>query len=137
MVNEFGIGRPDAIDMKKKEIKQQVKLFGSIIASAKEMAGWFDIHERTIERYLADKNSDFCRIYNKARSETARSLRRVQLDKALDGDNGMLVWLGKQLLEQTDKRENTNIDKQWHELLKDVDEDSLTIDHDDNKLIEE
>ena len=49
-------------------------------------------------------------IIQKGRSEGRKSLRRAQMEKALNGDVRMLVWLGKQYLDQKDTpidQENT------------------------------
>jgi hypothetical protein len=41
-------------------------------------------------------------IIEKGRSEGKRSLRRAQMEKALQGDVRMLIWMGKQYLDQKD-----------------------------------
>ena len=108
-------GRPPAIDMFDDRVSEQVRLHGSLAATHEEMANWFECSVRTIDRLMADEEGKFCQVYKKARSETKQSLRRMQMNLALEGDRGMLIWLGKQLLGQRDKTEsentNTNIDK--------------------------
>ena len=42
------------------------------------------------------------------KSEGKELLREKQMDTALEGDKTLLVWLGKQYLEQSDKTQNTN-----------------------------
>ena len=97
-------GRP-AIDFDAKEVEK----LGSIGATIEEMAGWFDVTTRTIERRLADEEGEFCRVYKRGRSRVKMSLRRKQIDLANDGNPTMLIWLGKQLLEQRDNRDSMNI----------------------------
>ena len=49
-------------------------------------------------------------IISKGRSEGNKSLRRAQMEKALQGDVRMLIWMGKQYLDQKDTptdQENT------------------------------
>ena len=97
-------GRPK-IDFDAKEVEK----LGSIGATIEEMAGWFDVTTRTIERRLADEEGEFCRVYKRGRSRVKMSLRRKQIDLANDGNPTMLIWLGKQLLEQRDNRDSMNI----------------------------
>ena len=44
-------------------------------------------------------------FYAKYRGEGLVSLRRKQLEVALEGNPTLLIWLGKQFLEQSDKAE--------------------------------
>ena len=108
--------RPKAIDMTDKEVATQVHLFGSLCATHVEMANWFDVDVRTIENYMRSSDDDnpdfeqseFFRVYKKAQAESKTSLRRVQMAKAMEGDNTLLIWMGKQLLGQRDKFENND-----------------------------
>lgn len=45
----------------------------------------------------------FKNLIEKGRAEGKRSLRRAQMEKALNGDVRMLMWLGKQYLNQEDQ----------------------------------
>jgi hypothetical protein len=109
--------------MSKSNVKSQVEIFGGLCATHEEMANWFNVSVRTIEREMApvkdsdnnillDENGDelmseFCRVYKKSQAETKTSLRRTQMNKALtDKDTTLLIWLGKQLLGQRDKSED-------------------------------
>lgn len=88
--------------MKDKAVAKQVEQFGSLAATHEEMANWFGCSVRTIERYMADEDSPFCRVYKKARSKFNQSLRRMQIRSAEDGNATMQIWLGKQMLKQRD-----------------------------------
>ncbi len=56
---------------------------------------------------LAD-NKDFAECYKKARAEYLIELHRCQKRKAIDKDDTIMqIWLGKQDLGQSDKREDT------------------------------
>ncbi len=109
------MGRPKSIDITNPEIKTQVELFGSLLATQVEMANWFDVCLSTIEKYMTEKDpdnvSEFLRVYKKASAQSKTSLRRIQMTKALEGDNTLLIWLGKQLLDQKDKSDFTSNDQ--------------------------
>jgi hypothetical protein len=80
------------------------------------MADYFDCSVRTIERYMRtetdedgnETTTEFCRVYKTAASNAKVSLRRKQMQKANQGDNTMLIWLGKQLLGQKDQTDVTS-----------------------------
>ena len=103
MSNPEGIGgRPraeDSIDM------EQVKLFGRFRATAQTMADHLGLCVRTIERLMADKECKFSRCYNKGFSTMKMSLSEAQVNSALNGNSALLIWLGKQHLDQKDKQE--------------------------------
>jgi hypothetical protein len=46
--------------------------------------------------------------YTKGRENLKERLRKKQISKALDGNVVMLIWLGKQYLEQKDKQDVTS-----------------------------
>lgn len=54
------------------------------------------------DKTLVDR---FSRLLNKKRAERRLTLRTAQTSKAMSGDATMLIWLGKNELEQTDKVE--------------------------------
>jgi hypothetical protein len=81
---------------------EMVKKLSNIGCTNQEMASILDCSPDTLERRFAV-------LIEKGRSEMRTSLRRRQYMKAMDGDTGMLVWLGKQLLGQRDQRD-VNID---------------------------
>ena len=68
----------------------------------------FDTLERAIQR---EHKMGFAEYYKIHASGGKKSLRRVQFDKAMDGNVPMLIWLGKQMLGQTEKVE-TKIDSE-------------------------
>jgi len=49
----------------------------------------------------------FKNLVDKGRAEGKKSLRKAQMEKALQGDTRMLMWLGKQYLGQQDQVEDT------------------------------
>jgi len=83
----------------------EVEKLGMLGATASEMAAWFGCGLRTIERRMGTADGDFRRAYEKGFGRLKISLRRQQIEAAKGGNVTMLIWLGKQLLEQSDKRE--------------------------------
>ncbi len=61
----------------------------------RELAHWFGISESTL-RY------NFSSFLLRARASLNLKLRRAQLRVALDGNPTMLIWLGRNLLSQSD-----------------------------------
>jgi len=70
----------------------------------REIANWFDMSESTL-RY------NFSSILEKARVDLKQSLRQAQLKLALSGNATMLIWLGKNILQQQENP-NTNDNNQ-------------------------
>ena len=66
----------------------------------REIAEWFEISESTL-RY------NFSSYLTKARAQLKQRLRQAQLRAAIDGNPTMLVWLGKNLLGQSDNPYNS------------------------------
>ena len=62
-----------------------------------------------------EKNADFADYLREKREAGNEALLKAQYDGAIGGDRGLLIWLGKQRLNQSDKREvineNTNVNK--------------------------
>lgn len=67
----------------------------SIGCTDREIARWFDVDENTLRYNFSD-------ILEKGREDLKHSLRRAQIKLALSGNAVMLIWLGKNLLGQTD-----------------------------------
>jgi hypothetical protein len=104
-------GRP------KKEINYDtVEKLARIMCTQEEIAAVLDISVRTLQR-----DEEFCRIYKKGQELGKASLRRSQYNLAMSGNATMLVWLGKQLLDQSDKQTH-EVDVTQPIVLK-VDED--------------
>lgn len=81
------------------------KLCG-IQCTLKEIASWFDCSPDTIEnRCKSEKHLTFSDYWTQKAGTGKISLRRQQWQLAMKGDKTMLIWLGKQYLEQSDKQE--------------------------------
>ena len=91
------MARPKKYDIDTEEVQ---KLAGYGCTNI-EIADFFGCSENTIRRY-----GEFL---TKGRANLKKRLRKAQLDTALSGNATMLVWLGKQMLNQTDKQELTEV----------------------------
>ena len=67
----------------------------AIGSTDREIARWFDVNEDTL-RY------NFKESLSKGREDLSQSLRHAQLKLALSGNATMLIWLGKNILGQSD-----------------------------------
>ena len=67
-----------------------------------DLAKFFNCSESTVnDRYRDDP--EFKIAGDRGRFEAIKGLRRRQLELAMDGNTQMAIWLGKQLLGQTDR----------------------------------
>ena len=86
-------GRPRAkIDL---ELLEKLSV---IHCSRQEMADLLGIHRTTLI-----KNADYAAIIARGMAEGKKSLRRKQLEIAMGGNPTMLIWLGKNMLGQSDQ----------------------------------
>ena len=77
-----------------------------IFCTGEEIALLLDIDYNTLEFRIKEKfNIPAVEYLKQKRSKGKMSLRRKQYEKAMSGDNTMLIWLGKQYLHQSDKQE--------------------------------
>lgn len=73
-----------------------------------ELAYAFDRDVATLQKEIKDQyGKTYSQVMEEKQSFGKTALRRVQMQKALKGDNTMLIWLGKNILGQTDKHEET------------------------------
>lgn len=79
---------------------QEVEDLAAIGCNDKEIAAWFGINDNSL-RY------NFSEELAKGRANLKQSLRRAQLKLALTGNAVMLIWLGKNILGQTDSPQTT------------------------------
>jgi len=79
---------------------QEVEDLAAIGCNNKEIADWFGVDDSTL-------SYNFKYELEKGRSNLKQSLRRAQLKVALGGNAVMLIWLGKNILGQTDSPQTT------------------------------
>lgn len=87
---EVGRGR-----RKKVVVPKDVYELAALGCNDREIARWFDINEETLRYNFKD-------IMEKGREDLSHSLRRAQIKLALSGNAVMLIWLGKNILGQSD-----------------------------------
>lgn len=93
---EVGRGR-----RKKVVVPKDVYELASLGCNDREIAQWFDINEETLRYNFKD-------IMQKGREDLKHSLRRAQIKLALSGNAVMLIWLGKNVLGQSDNPYNSD-----------------------------
>lgn len=74
---------------------QDVESLAKSWASYKELSEYFGVKENTFRDHFRES-------VEKGRTLTKIALRRKQIEVALSGNTSMLIWLGKNLLEQSD-----------------------------------
>jgi hypothetical protein len=85
----------------------ELEKLAALQCTDEEMAGWFGVSTRTIERRR--KSRVFAETIERGKAKGRISLRRSQLKMLQDGSATMGIWLGKQYLGQTDEMSvNTN-----------------------------
>lgn len=129
-----GGARPGA-GAKKKEIDwdEFEKLCG-IQSTLMEMCAWFDCDDMTLERaVMRQYGMPWSEVYKRKKGKGKISLRRRQFQAALDGDTAMLIFLGKQYLEQADKKE---VSGSWKNPYANMTDEELRLEHERLKQIE-
>lgn len=90
---------------------EQLRNLVRIQCTAAECSGVLDVSADTLDRRLKEEGyGGFADFYKRYSDEGKASLRRAQWKKAQEGNPTMLIWMGKQMLGQTDKIDNTSSD---------------------------
>jgi len=79
---------------------QDVEKLAGIGCKDSEICAWFGVDENTLTYNFRDE-------LTRGRESMKQSLRRAQLRLALSGNAVMLIWLGKNLLGQSDNPFNS------------------------------
>jgi len=85
---------------------EQVRQLARLGCTWDEIAGVLKIARTTLVVRMREKK--FRDAYEQGVAEGDVSLRRAQYDSAMRGKTGMLVWLGKNRLDQVDRVETKN-----------------------------
>ena len=83
---------------------RQVEELARIGCTEADMAAVLGVSVDTIQRRKR-ASEEFRGVIEKGQASLRNSVRRLQVKKALDGNVTMLIWLGKQLLGQSDRQE--------------------------------
>ena len=90
-------GRPEAeIDL------TELEKLCAIQCTNAEIAAWFNVSERTIDRKRHE--AKFLEVMERGKGKGRISIRRLQMKAAEAGNATLLIWLGKQLLGQRDEQ---------------------------------
>jgi len=84
--------------------EEQVAELAKLHCTTNEMADFFDVPRQTFVDNFRD-------IIQKNKLETKQRLRAAQLKLAMNGDRSMLIWLGKNILGQSDQPINKDEDQ--------------------------
>lgn len=106
------------------DVQQLIKL-AEIGCSTNEMGKFFGCDGSVIRRHYST-------LLDQVKTRTKARLRQAQLDSALNGDKVMLIWLGKQMLNQSDNGERNADDRQplpWTDLDIPTTEDEAHVDN--------
>ena len=82
---------------------KQVEELARIGCAEEDMAAVLGVSVDTLQRRKR-ACAEFRGAIEKGRASLRNSLRRLQVKKALEGNVTMLIWLGKQLLGQSDRQ---------------------------------
>ena len=86
---------------------EQLHALSRLHMTDEELATYFNCSVKTIQNRKND-DPECARAIELGRVECKMSLRRRQLKLADEGNGTMLIWLGKQYLNQVDKQEIDN-----------------------------
>ena len=88
-------GKPAEINL------EELERLCAMQATDPEIASWFNVNVRTIERKR--KDPIFAEAMERGKQKGRLSVRRAQLRMLEQGNATMAIWLGKQYLGQTDE----------------------------------
>ena len=77
---------------------EQVEKLASFGCSNTEIASFFGCSKDLISKSYSTN-------ITKGKADLKKKLRKAQIDSALSGNATLLIWLGKQYLDQSDKQE--------------------------------
>lgn len=97
----------DTIGRNKKPFSfEMLQKLCELLCTKQEICWFFECDQATIEyRIEKEYGINFTEYWQEKSAITTASIRRAQIEKALKGDNVMLIWLGKQMLGQREKHE--------------------------------
>ena len=78
----------------------EVYKLAALGCTIEEISEWFQINRETLKYNFSD-------YITKGRADLKHRLRRAQIQTALDGNATLLIWLGKNILGQSDNPTNT------------------------------
>lgn len=99
--------------------QQKFETLCAIFCTQEEIASIFNCSIDTINRWCKKTYGEtFADTYKKKSSKGKMSLRRMQFKAAEAGNVSMLIWLGKQYLDQKEQQETTIADSSISFVIK-------------------
>ena len=92
--NKKEVGRPKKYDIDPKDVEK----LASYGMTNVQIADFYGCSKQLI-------SDNYRTFVTKGKLETIKNLRKTQIDVALSGNVSMLIWLGKQILGQSEKAE--------------------------------
>ena len=105
------------------ETLKSLKGLGRIQATYRESAAFFGVCLETFRIFLRD-NEKARDVFEDSKQAGKTALRRLQIQSAEKGNVTMQIWLGKQMLGQTDRTDQRiehGVTDQLAELMKQID----------------
>lgn len=92
------------IELSEKDWEKVIRMC-QVFSTSDEIAHVMGVSRKTMVRLVRDKYDMYLKDFiSQHASVTKQALRRKQIEKALNGDTTMLIWLGKQTLDQRDQK---------------------------------
>jgi len=85
----------------------QIAMYAGAMMNQSQIARVLGVTQQAISSLL--KKPAYREAWERARGNTEYALMRKQIDVALDGDRTLLIWTGKQYLEQRDSPRELDI----------------------------
>lgn len=105
-------GRP-----RKQIDKSQFESLCGIQCTIEEVCQFFECDEVTLNRWCKETyKMTFSQVFKAKRGVGKISLRRAQYQLALKGNSSMLIWLGKQYLDQAENPSKMETDQEIEDL---------------------
>ena len=108
---------------------EEVEHFASLGCTDREIARYFDVTESTLRYNFSD-------YLVKGRHHLKTTLRQAQLRFALEGNATLLIWLGKNILQQNDAG-TTSDEVRALPWTDDMDDDIVEEDDNHNEVVDE
>ena len=115
------VGRPKSVFN-----ERELKFLCSIHCTLDEIAGFFQMNKDILRRKIkSEYGINWTQFYERNSQGSRVSLRRRQIQAAMEGDTKMLVFLGKNMLGQKEKVEFDGEVKvnSWVDLISNIDPD--------------
>ncbi len=87
------------------EMFDQICAMCERFATAQDICHIYGISQDTLARRLNERGINFAELVRQREATTRTALKGVMIRKALEGDNGMLVWISKNLMGWSDRHD--------------------------------